>query len=567
MAAAAGVRESSEQAPGRGQARRPADRLAALHAALTNTEDPHDTLLELTEVGNESSVPFLIDALLRDESASVPYPDHTRTHLLATLQVITNQDAGSTAVAWQAWYESHKQWSQPGWILEGFADRQFPVSSPPDDRFIAALVRACDPQYRPDYIRTNAGRLLDRVPADAIAGQVRALAASTSPSDRRGAVAVLERRQIRGAVEILRRLRVDPEIDVAEAALRVLNNEIRTANSSSSRAGAGKPVFSAPAFRLMRPLDDRSVLVSVDRSVVAVDVRSRRTLWTYRTADRASSGAAVVGDRVYFVSEDRILHCVTIQGTPVWTRGLAGPRSVQAPPVYAAGSNVLIPDATHLYLVSAAGDVETTVFDRPLVSRFAADEQHIFGAVQGGALLVFDRNGRLERTIDTGIRTAALSLAGTVLCVVGSGAGHPLQCLDAHSLQRMWNTSLEDDAPYRLVQDSQYVYALGHDRTIAFDIATGHRAWALRESGSTDLLFTPVGSFVLRLNPRYQLEWLDASSGEFLVAAEPTPVMTHDAVVVDDGVLIDEQPLTSSKQARSLTELRVVFVPRPGKAR
>jgi hypothetical protein len=167
---------------------------AGLHRDITDEADPHDALLALARIGDASSVPFLIRTLAKQGSVPREGPygtTDTRGHCLDALQVITNQHAGRNAEDWLGWYERNKEKSQHEWILDGFAQHRFPVAQPIDEPFATALIRASDPKYQPDYVRTNALRILESLSIEAVARPVRALAKSSEPGDRRAAVAAL----------------------------------------------------------------------------------------------------------------------------------------------------------------------------------------------------------------------------------------------------------------------------------------------------------------------------------------------------------------------------------------
>jgi len=65
----------------------------------------------------------------------------TRFHVLDALQEITNHDAGRNAEDWRQWCERNKDKTQEQWITEGFAEHGFPVSDPPEDAFVTALIK------------------------------------------------------------------------------------------------------------------------------------------------------------------------------------------------------------------------------------------------------------------------------------------------------------------------------------------------------------------------------------------------------------------------------------------
>jgi hypothetical protein len=89
-----------------------AERRALLNKALAKDGDPHDVILELTRIGDATSVPPLIEALAK--LGRVPREGtygaiDTHFHCLDALQAITNQDAGRNAEDWRAWYEANKE--------------------------------------------------------------------------------------------------------------------------------------------------------------------------------------------------------------------------------------------------------------------------------------------------------------------------------------------------------------------------------------------------------------------------------------------------------------------------
>src|SRR6185436_15033249 len=144
---------------------------AQLHKALGSAGDPHDVIVEIGRIGDETSIPFLIEALAKQ--GTVPREGQygaidTRFHVLDALQAITNHDAGRNAEDWRPWYETNKDKTQQQWITEGFAEHGFPVSVPLDDAFVTALIRASDPKYHPRYLQTNALRMLRTVPSDTV---------------------------------------------------------------------------------------------------------------------------------------------------------------------------------------------------------------------------------------------------------------------------------------------------------------------------------------------------------------------------------------------------------------
>src|SRR5436189_6291385 len=110
----------------------------------------------------------------------------------------------------------------------GFAERGFPASDPADDAFVTALIRACDPKYEPLYIQKNALRMVRTIPPDTAERLMRPLSVSPDVATRRATVAAVENMDGSGHLDVLRRLTKDSDVDVAENALRALNQALRS---------------------------------------------------------------------------------------------------------------------------------------------------------------------------------------------------------------------------------------------------------------------------------------------------------------------------------------------------
>jgi hypothetical protein len=288
------------------------DRLAQLHKALASPGDPHDVILQIGAIGDAASVPLLIEALAKQGTVprEGPYSAiDTRFHVLGALQSITNHDVGRNAEDWRAWY--------------GFVDHGFPVSEPPDDAFVTALIRASDPKYQPRYLQTNALRILRTVPSDTVVRLAKVLSVSKESAARRATVAALERVDGTGRLDVLRDLTKDGDIDVAENALRTLNEALR----STLPAIAAETVWDIPLAKagvhILNVLDDHTVVLGigygiVDKTRVAgFDLVSHKIIWPYLTTAGVRSNAVRIGDRLYFVSDDRVVHCISVRGKPV----------------------------------------------------------------------------------------------------------------------------------------------------------------------------------------------------------------------------------------------------------
>jgi hypothetical protein len=243
-------------------------------------------------------------------------------------QSITNHDAGRNAQDWRPWYEKNKGKTQAQWIKDGFVEHGFPASDSPDDAFVTALIQASDPKNQLRYLQINALRILRTVPSETVVRLAKVLSVSKESAARRATVAALERVDSTGRLDVLRDLTKDSDVDVAENALRTLNEALR----STLPAIAAETVWDIPLAKagvhVLNVLDDHTVVLGIGYGIVdktrvsGFDLVSHKIIWTYPTTDAVRSNAVRIGDRLYFVSDDRVVHCISVRGKPVWAKPL-----------------------------------------------------------------------------------------------------------------------------------------------------------------------------------------------------------------------------------------------------
>jgi hypothetical protein len=121
----------------------------------------HDGAWIVGRSGNKQWVDWIVDHAHSDDDligCSAGHKDHG-------LRFLTNQDAGTSAAAWHAWWEQNKTKSQEDWIREGFRkydiDLQTPLT-PANTIALLKLAARTDEQKggSPDYIQYNAFRWL-----------------------------------------------------------------------------------------------------------------------------------------------------------------------------------------------------------------------------------------------------------------------------------------------------------------------------------------------------------------------------------------------------------------------
>lgn len=546
----------------------PSDTLQQLHKALASSGDPHDVILRIVEIGDPTSVPFLIKALAKRGTVprEGPYASIcTRFHVLDALQEITNHDAGRNAEDWRSWYEKNKGKTQKQWIKEGFVEHGFPVSDPPDEAFVTALIRASDPEYQPQYLQTNALRVLRRVPSDTVVRSAEKLSASTENSVRRATVAALEGVNGTGRLPVLRELAKDGDVKVAEDALRVLNEALRSTAPTITAETVWEVRLAKAGVHILNVLDDHTVLLGigygiVDKTRVAgFDLVTHNIIWTYPTTDAVRSNAVRVGERLFFVSDDRVLHCISVNGKPVWAKPLTSNSDfgTTGPTILVASGRLFVPDDKSVYVATPDGQIQTYAIGEHVSRSLVQGRRRAFSAIHNGPLLVFEDPTKPPTRVDTGLKTAVLSAFGDVVCVMNFGPKYQLQCLEQETLRELWRVDLPNEIGgyYGLEQDGENVYVLAQGRALAFSVATGSRLWATNEFRSFTF-FEVFGRAALTTNGDFDLEWRNASSGEVIaVWGKRDSGFGSNIVMAGEDVLVETTD--SGDQGDGLRLLRI----------
>jgi outer membrane protein assembly factor BamB len=262
---------------------------------------------------------------------------------------------------------------------------------------------------------------------------------------------------------------------------------------------------------------------------------------------------------LYFVSDDRVLHCISINGKPVWAKPLTSNPDLgtTGPAILAASGRLFVPDGKSVYVATPDGQIQVYPMTEEVSRSLVQGRRRVFSAIHNGPLLVFDDPAKPPTRVSTGLKTATLSAAGDTICVVDFGPTYQLQCLNQETLHELWRAELPNElgAYGWLEQDAENVYVLAQGRALAFNVATGNRLWATDEftSGS---FFKIFGRTAVTRNGHFELEWRDASSGEVIaVWGKREGGFASNAAMAGENVLV--QISDSSDQGDGLRLLRV----------
>jgi outer membrane protein assembly factor BamB len=378
-------------------------------------------------------------------------------------------------------------------------------------------------------------------------------------------VAALERVDGAARLDVLRELTKDTDVDVAENALRTLNEALRSNLPTLATQAIWEVRLAKAGVHVLNVLDDHTVVLGigygiVDKSQVAgFDLVTHKISWTYPTTDGVRSNAVRIGDRLYFVSDDRVLHCISINGKPVWTKPLTSNPDLRTtgPRIVAALVRLFIPDDKSVYVATTDGRIQGYALSAGPSRSLAVGRRRVFSAVHNGPLLVFDDPTRPPSRVSTGLKTAALSAAGNAICVVSFGPAYQILCLEQATLRELWRADLPNKSGgyNQLVQDAENVYVLAWGHALAFNVATGKRLWATDEFTS-GAFFKVFGQSAVTRNGHFDLEWRDALSDEVIaVWGKRDGGFASNAVMAGENVLVKIS--NSGRRGDGLRLLRV----------
>lgn len=504
-----------------------------------------------------AGVPHLIERLrsLGDvpETGNYAAAD-VRFSVLDRLRVITNQDAGRNARDWDAWYERSRHKSQEDWIREGFLQQGLPYSNPVDISFATALLRLAD--WKPvehdiAYRRTTAMQVLGRVSLDELMPILRDFAESPSPGNRRAVLSALHERFGDEAVQLLRPLARDSDVEIAENALRMLNENLRRVLPRAeppvwrAKMGANVDVLGmidpGTAILLTSANDSPDVYTS---EVVGFDIAHGRILWSYPLDAAVAGTATILGNRIYFVDDERVAHCLSTRGQRIWKRQLPINPDVNrlGPLTTFFGEHLFASDVKLLHAVAADGTLSSYEEEHVFHDNLDRAAGRLLGAASGGTLLVIGVGG-VERRVDTGVQIRSFGARDGVVCVTGRSKDSRqtvLQCLDAVTFAEQWRVPLPEasNGYEEVVIDDGRVYALAQNRIVVFRAVDGRRLWA--DNGLLSSSFDPFGD-VVAVTSYAASEWRDAETGE-TIARMPDGAKSDSLVV-----LLDEHYLVTTK--------------------
>jgi len=523
----AGICErTAEPDPFRGMPAYKKPDLTELHEELRQYPEPHDAYLALIELGNEETVPLLLDRLRLDYGASEPAPlPHgmmrgficTQGHLIEALRSITNTDQGMYYPRWAAWWEANRKHPRERWVLDGFAAIGLHAVQPVDERFGLELIEFLPGENAQNaYQASNARRLLASLPRTTRAGWVTRAAASGDRTLRLGALDVLSRIDTTGHEDLIRKLAADTDLEIRRRALSTLNQRLRVTLSTGPTGPPGFCRAELSETHWIRSLAFAGdlLIVAYDDGVTAFDSRTRHEVWTQRAARGSGGIALAAGERVILASGGGALVAVDLHGKVLWSTDSEVDSEDRISRLVARGEDVVAVQGNTLKLLDAKTGAAKT-WDQAVGCVRDVDSSGI-------SVYFLDELGLRPLSGGPGHEiqfpgAAGVSVTGKAVCVTSGGAGGGrVTCFDASTLAEQWSrpvgksgTRGHEVAP---VQDGGRVFVPTNEDLSAFDASNGSLLWTEAEDSHRNVV--PTGYGLLLENREQQLELRDAQNGE-----------------------------------------------------
>ena len=146
---------------------------------------------------------------------------------------------------------------------------------------------------------------------------------------------------------------------------------------------------------------------SFDNYLYALDVKSGKEIWRFRTGEYGNSGSAVIKDGViYFVPRDGILYALSLEGKAIWRYKTSGISTWQKPPISGRGV-LIISENGFLYHIGFDGkEIFKKKIDRVMMPP-AIYENRIWLGTWECNMHVFDMEGSEIMRIPTSTKQAS----------------------------------------------------------------------------------------------------------------------------------------------------------------
>ena len=499
--------------------------LARYHDELRNHADLHDTYIEVAPIGNEETVPLLLERLRKDFGG--PEPSHlpgtelafdcAQIHLIDALREITNTDQGLFYPRWAAWWAENHTISQRRWILDGFAAEGLHAVDPVNEQFGLELIEQMGRSH--DYHSFNAARLLAEIPPERRMKWAALASVSSVVFARLGTIGVVVPLQVSGSEDLLRALTTDSDLEVRRRALSALNEHFRnTLAASPSHARllrSPKPNNKTDGTTGISFLGDLLITASYKGEVQAFDIHTFQPVWTRHVFVDVGNQMAASRGQVILASGQGGLVSINQRGRILWQRKAVS-KDHEVRRILFSGNEILVAHLNSVERVDpVTGRTKSRIHSFGTLRDIDATEGRAFFADEKG-LHSLKVTSRLEYLIPHAI---GVSVSPESVCVTSSAiSGGIVTCLNPDTLTLQWTRPIASDGTWGhsvapTMGDLHVLVPTDADLT-AFRASDGSLLWTSQGGQEAQGTVALTGKGVLIQSSRYRLELRDLANGE-----------------------------------------------------
>jgi len=481
----------------------------------------HDTYLTIADIGNEESVPLLLERLRLDFGASEPNlspgivfgGDCAQAHLVDALKTITNADQGFYYPRWAEWWKKHQNLTQRQWFLDGFASAGLDTADPINKKFGMELIGVLGQENR---IRSfNAERLLGSVSPAMLSDWIAEAAGSTEGSMRLGAITEISKMETNGQEKLLRTLAADGQIKVRRQALSVLNEHLRAKITASPATEALHAIERSNGITSVIYAGDLIVVACRDGDVQGVDQRTLRPMWTVNVGGGIDDKSLFLKGRYILSSHEGFVAALDRTGKIVWQRKPKSDND-QLEGLFAFGKDLFVFSRQSVELLDVDnGKVKAMTRGTNIFSSAVSPAAAYF--LDSGKLRSFNDPSELNAPILGGL---GLAVAGNALCASNGYPKNVISCLALNTLSPLWTMQYADwqksEGLPEIIADGARAIVITDEFVASVNASDGSIVWSSSDgfSARRGLGVTEFGLLVH--NAHGQLELRDPEFGEVL---------------------------------------------------
>ncbi len=460
----------------------------------------HDVWIGLISVGDESSVPILINSLLWEQDTHDGVMWCGKGHCLEALQSITNNKPGANYSDWRKWWAKNKRKSRYEWVIEGFRQKGLDIDQTPTDSSSILLMRYYL-NSTDNHLSDNAWFILGRLPKDRLTAITEMSIKSSIPQQRQAAAALLARIGDNQAMSMLRHLTSDEDPGVREMSITFLNSIIRARDSKANQLQSTEKVKIGTDIGMISGSSDSSCLyfgaemqreMGADSKVIKYNLLSKEKEWSFSCSRTVNSVPMIEKDRLYFCTDDGGVYCLGAEnGELIWEHRAEGhPGYRPRNRTIILDSALIVTESQYLWALNKKdGRLLWKLNVRPKIGAVCDNSGFVFVINEGDSIMKISRGGKIAGIAASPGSAHCITSNDSLLYVI---YGRDSSYLAAYSpsLRLKWERAIGKiwNWPQTVpVLINNTVIACSDDHVMAFNKNTGERVWSAIDSSDSPM--------------------------------------------------------------------------------